>query len=117
GEPLYFEEIIKDLNILNGKFKLDVNVSELLKKQKIRQKDVWDIFVRLMTLDGRIIDVELKPEKRLEKNLYMYEVMVGNNEWKFKPYVNAKKSFSIYFLDSGKAVEESLKVAVLGSCF
>ncbi|MGQ0519409.1 hypothetical protein ACT453_61785, partial [Bacillus sp. D-CC] len=27
GEPLYFEEIIKDLNILNGKFKLDVNVT------------------------------------------------------------------------------------------
>ncbi|HDR7867669.1 TPA: hypothetical protein QCY24_001299 [Bacillus wiedmannii] len=117
GEPLYFDEIAKGLNILNGKFKMDVNVSELLKKQKIRQKDVWDIFIRLMTLDGRIIDVELKPEKRLEKNLYMYEVMAGNNEWKFKPYINAKKSFSIYFLDSGKVVEESLKIAVLGSCF
>ncbi|MBK5456079.1 hypothetical protein JFU08_19100 [Bacillus sp. TH23] len=117
GEPIYFEEIVQNLNILNGNLKIDLDVSELLKNQNIRQKDVWDIFVRLMTLDGRMLDVELKPEKHLEKSSYMYEAMVGNSEWKFKPYVNAKKSFSIYFLDSGKMMEGSVKIAVLGSCF
>ncbi|EOQ19531.1 hypothetical protein KOY_01831 [Bacillus cereus VDM021] len=117
GELVYFEEKAQMLNILNSCFEINLNVPELLKDQKIRHKDIWDVFVRLTTFDGRTVDVELSPEKQIEIYKCTYEMMRENREWNFKPYVNGNKSFSIYFVESGKLSEDAIEIAVLGSCF
>ncbi|MGE7778631.1 DUF6270 domain-containing protein [Peribacillus sp. NPDC097264] len=116
-ENIYYIEKAIEIPLLNGLFQAELSMSELLNEEVIRHGDVWDMFVRLTTLDGRITDVIVNPSEKLKKEKYSYEIMSTNPSFKFKPYVNGQGHFSFYFIDSNKHQHDAVKVAVLGSCF
>ncbi|MFJ7683421.1 DUF6270 domain-containing protein [Peribacillus butanolivorans] len=116
-ENIYYTEKVSHLSLLNAHFQAELSVTELLNDEVIHHGDVWDMFVRLTTLDGRIIDVMVKPLEDLKKEKFTYEIMSSNPSYKFKPYVNGLGNFSLYFIDSNKPSHNAVKIAVLGSCF
>ncbi|MEH7116848.1 DUF6270 domain-containing protein [Neobacillus vireti] len=113
----YFTEKVIPLPILNNYFKAELSVSEFFKEEVIRQGDVWDIFLRVTTMDGKKMDVTAAPSVEIKKVNFEYEVLESNPTVRFKPYVNGQGTYSFFFIDANKRQKDAVNVAVLGSCF
>lgn len=114
-ELTYSIEKEMDLLVTNQIFDLAVDVSQLLEEEFIRNKDVWELFLRLNTISGNSIDLSISAEK-INLLKVEYEELFTNKMIKFKPFVNGKKNLSLYFLDNASS-QNQMNVAVLGSCF
>ncbi|RXZ01669.1 DUF6270 domain-containing protein [Fictibacillus sp. S7] len=112
----YYSEKPHEIPLINGQFQAELPVGELLADEVLRHKDVWDIFVRLTTLSKNTIDIVLRAERKIKDVVFTYEIM-NNTLYRGKPYINGKGNISFYLIDSNKQQPDSVKVAVLGSCF
>lgn len=116
NEFVYNTERSTELSVVNLYFEVKTSLSDLLVDDVIRDKDVWDIFVRVTTMNGCSIDIPLQAGSNASSYRSAYEVMENHSSIKFKPFVNGKGELSLYFIGHYQD-ENQVKLAVLGSCF
>ncbi|KYG37107.1 DUF6270 domain-containing protein [Bacillus gaemokensis] len=113
----YYAETLYKLENKNEKFTVQINKKDILNKHILRDKEVWDFFVRVKTDKNNESDLQLDVSKQLKNEFSYFDIKSIDKSMKAKLFINGLSKLSLYVAEGKNTNKDAIKVAVLGTCF
>ncbi|MFE7373419.1 DUF6270 domain-containing protein [Bacillus cereus] len=113
----YYAEMLYKLENKNGNFTVQINKKDILNKHILRDKEVWDCFVRFKTDKNNESDLQIDVSKELKNEFSYFDIKSIDKEMKARLFINGLSKLSLYITESKNTNKEAVKIAVLGTCF
>lgn len=110
----YYEEFVYGLEESGPLYVARINKNSLSHKHILRDKEVWDFFIRLK-LDNNESDLQLDISKQYKGDFSYFDICCTEKNMKGKLFINGSSQLSLYTIDGKNRC--AVKVAVLGTCF
>ncbi|PGZ07521.1 hypothetical protein COE30_16745 [Bacillus cereus] len=110
----YYEEFVYDLEESGYIYIARINKKSLSHKHILRDKEVWDFFIRLKS-DNNESDLQMDISKQYKGNFSYFDICCTDKNMQGKLFINGSSQLSLYIIDEKNRC--AIKVAVLGTCF
>lgn len=110
----YYEEFIYDVEKSGDRYIARINKKSLSHKHILRDKEVWDFFIRLKSGNNKS-DLQLNISKQYKKKFSYFDICYKDKNMEGKLFINGSSQLSLYTIDGKNRC--AIRVAVLGTCF
>lgn len=110
----YYEEFIYDVEESGDRYIARINKKSLSHKHILRDKEVWDFFIRLKSGNNKS-DLQLNISKQYKKKFSYFNIRYKDKNMEGKLFINGSSQLSLYTIDGKNRC--AIRVAVLGTCF
>ncbi|PGD05772.1 DUF6270 domain-containing protein [Bacillus toyonensis] len=105
----YYSEVVIPIESNNLKFNINISYEELLTNP--REKDIWDLFIRIVDEKGIEIDLPLSPKNNIRDQKYIASSRIATL------FVNSLGTYSLWINLNKQFNNSATNVAILGTCF
>ncbi|QWG61320.1 hypothetical protein [Bacillus mycoides] len=105
----YYSEVVIPIESNNFKFNINICYEELLTNP--REKDIWDLFIRIVDEEGIEIDLPLSPNNNIRDQKYIASSRIATL------FVNSFGTYSLWVNLNKQFNNSATNVAILGTCF
>ncbi|MGM0902870.1 MAG: DUF6270 domain-containing protein [Bacillota bacterium] len=114
----YIVEASSPLDITGTVFSGAYKINEVLPEEKINLGNLWDVFIGIKSLSGKVEEYPVvMAESYKKKNYGYYHFNTEKTPKSIKPYINGLRGISLFFTDNNKIKKGPVKIAILGTCF
>ena len=96
---------------------ITIDKDNLLSNYTLRENESWDFFVRVRNKEMQHVDLFIDVPSGIKKEFKYFNLTDNNHRLKSKLLVDDSSKLSLYIVDKNEVKENSVKVAVLGTCF